>query len=125
MAIERDLVIEQGETLVIDLRWVSKATKLPVDLTDCEFVLQARQDKSPTSPLLIDMTTTNGRIPIRDALDGKFSLVIDDEYSFTLNLPPEPQAKRAHYELVCRFPNGETRKIWKGPVIFYKATVYP
>lgn len=125
MAIERDLVIEQGETITMDYRWVSKLTKVPVDLTACEFVLQARKDKSPTSPLLLDMSTTNGKIVITDALEGKFSVRMDDEYSYTLALTPEPASKRAYYELMCYFPSGEKRKLMKGPVVFYKATVYP
>lgn len=125
MAIERDLVIEQGETITWDYQWSSKTTGLPVDLSVCEFVLQARQDKQPTSPLLLDMSTMNGRIVITDALAGKFSIRMDDEYSYTLTLNPEPTNKRAYYELMCYFPNGEKRKLMKGPVVFYKATVYP
>lgn len=125
MAIERDLVIDQGETLEIDLRWISKETKLPVDITGCEFVLQARKDKSSSSPVLLDMTTTNGRIPIVDAADGQFKVLITDEYSFTLSLTPEPTNKREYYELVCRHPDGRVTKLWKGNTVFYKATVYP
>ncbi len=127
MAIERDLVIDQGETLEISLRWISKETKLPVDITGCEFVLQARKEKASTSAVLLDMTTTNGRIPIVDAADGKFKLLITDEHSFTLTLTPEPAnaSKREYYELVCRHPDGRVTKLWKGNTVFYKATVYP
>ena len=67
----------------------------------------------------------HGKAPITDALEGKFRLIIDDEYSYTLTLNPEPTNKRAYYELMCYFPNGEKRKLMKGPVVFYKATVYP
>lgn len=125
MAIERDLMIEQGETLSIDLRWVTKSTKAPIDLTGCEFVLQARAEKASTSPILLNMTTTGGQIPITDALDGKFKLFLTDEETYALALPAEPTNKRAWYELVCGFSTGEKRKLWKGQVIFYKATVYP
>lgn len=124
MAIQRDLIIEQGEEVLLSYTWRTKSTNEPVDLTGCTMYLQARATPNPTSPLLIDASTDNGRIVVSDPTEGKFYINLTDEYIRTLNLPAEPVAKRATYELVCYFGGG-VRKLMKGQVLFYKTVVYP
>jgi len=124
MAIQRDLIIEQGEEVLLDYTWRTKSTGEPVDLTGCAMYLQARATPAPSSPLLIDASTDNGRIVVSDPTNGKFYINLTDEYIRTLALPAEPTAKRATYELVCYFGGG-VRKLMKGQVLFYKTVVYP
>ena len=125
MAVVRDLVIEQGESRRLELRWRTKVGGTPVDLTGCTFALQARQVLAASSPILLELSSDNGYIVITDALDGRFDILITDDYTYTLNLPAEPSPKRAVYDLICSHPNGEKTKLWKGNVVFYKAATYP
>ncbi len=125
MAIVKDLVIEEGESYQLDVIWRTKSTRVPVDLTGCILYLQARAAASPSSPLLIDASTLNGRIVVDDdPTTGKFTIDLSDEYIRSLTLPAEPTLKRAQYELICLF-GGQARKLMKGPVLFFKTTVYP
>lgn len=125
MAVVRDLVIEQGESRRLELKWRTKAGGVPVDLTGCSFVLQARAALSPSSPVLLELSSDNGFIVITDAVNGRFDIIIDDDYTYTLNLPAEPTSKRAFYDLICEHPDGSKTKLWKGNVIFYRSATYP
>ena len=128
MALIKDIVIDQGETLVIDCLWRDKVTKTPIDLTGCSIFLQARAAKVSTSPLLVDASTTNGMIVIgTPATDGEFSITLSASYTSSLTLPAEPLApdKRAYFELVIISAGGVLTKLRKGNIIFNPSVYYP
>lgn len=128
MALVKDIVIDQGETLVIDFLWRDKETKIPIDLTGCSIFLQARAAKASSSPLLIDASTTNGKIVIgTPASDGEFAITLSATYTSGLTVAPEPLApdKRAYFELVIVSAGGVLTKLRKGNIIFNPSVYYP
>jgi hypothetical protein len=128
MALVKDIVIDQGETLVIDFLWRDKETQTPIDLAGCSIYLQARAEKASTSPLLIDASTVNGKIVIgTPSTDGEFTLTLSATYTSGLTVAPEPlaPAKRAYFELVIVTAGGVLTKLRKGNIIFNSSVYYP
>lgn len=126
MALERNLVIEQGDTLTQDWQWVSKVGEVPVDLTGCLLILQVRKGKSPESPVLLELSTVNGGIVMDTPEEGRFRIFLSMEGTYGLTgIPAEPTSSRAYYDLIARFgEGGESRKLLKGEVVFYRSTTY-
>lgn len=127
MALERNLVIEQGDTLTQDWQWVSKVGEVPVDLTGCLITLQIRKAKDPLSPVLLELSTANGGIILDTPEEGRFKIFLSQEGTYLLEgIPAEPTATRAYYDLIVQFGDGgESRKLLKGNVVFYPSTTYP
>lgn len=128
MAVIKDLVIEQGETVEIPHLWRNKLTGVPIDLTGCSIFLQGRKEKASTSQLLLDASTVNGKIVIdADPTTGVFTITLPATYTSALQLPKEPLAptSRALFELVVVFPDTTVIKLRKGNIIFNGSVYYP
>lgn len=71
---KNDLVIYCGATFI--KTWTWKADDVPVDLTGCTLRSQVRQQTNSCT-VLIDMTTENGMIVLKDAENGTFQMRIE------------------------------------------------
>lgn len=100
-------VIEQGATYKHTLVW-QDGNGLAIDMTGCTAKMQVRP--SVASPdILIELSTTNGRISIIP-LDGRISLYVSDEDTAVLT------PAKAVYDLEIYLPNGEVIRLIEGKV---------
>jgi hypothetical protein len=81
-----DMIIYQGATFskVIKL----SAAGVPMNITGYTFRMQVRQSKSPTSPILVELTTANnGIITTNPATLGEITLLLSATATASLNFP--------------------------------------
>ena len=65
-AATKNIVFEQGAAFRLRLRWLDKNRK-PVNLTGYTAKMQVRLLASPSSPVLVEASTLNGRIALGGA----------------------------------------------------------
>lgn len=112
-AVPRPLYIEQGATFETGFNWHRESTTTPgtagdpYDLTGCIARMQIR--KSQGSPVLVDATTTNGKI-VLGTTDGRVDIVLSDDDTDMLT------TKSALYDLEIEFPDGRVVRLLQGPV---------
>lgn len=98
--VKLDLNIYKGSTYRKGFQWKVKSTNLPMDLTGCSIKMQVRSCKTDTT-VLLEASTTNGKIVLTDAANGKWQI----------NLSPADTAalafSKAVYDLDITFPSGD------------------
>lgn len=109
-AAKADLYIEQGSTYAFELQWRNKQTLAPYDITGCEVRMQIR--KSQQSELIVDASTTNGKITIVNGLEGRIGVKLKSADTSLLAV------KEAMYDIEVVFPNADedTYRILEGKV---------
>lgn len=71
-----DLTIYKGSTFSRQVQWKTGTPALPVNITGCTLRMQIR-GKITDASVILSLTTENGGIVITDAVNGKFSVVIE------------------------------------------------
>lgn len=104
-----DLTIYQGSTFSKTFQWKTGNPPTPVNLTGYTARMQIRQKVTSETPI-ITLTTENGRIIIRDPLEGRFSLEISAEDTAALSF------KSAVYDLEFSSPSGIVVRLFEGSV---------
>lgn len=120
VAVSKDLFIEQGATFNFYFQWraASGATTVPRNLTGWIFRMQARASQK-SSPILIDASTTNGKITLgddpntalaNDPTNGwvRISLTDDDTDLLTF--------KSARYDLEAEDTAGNVYRVLQGNI---------
>lgn len=102
-----NFVIEEGATFVRTLQFADGAA--PLDLTGYTAKLQVRADYE--TPVLLELSTTNGRITIYGAL-GQVVWELTDEEAVALFWV------QAIYDFFMTTPGGEAKKFLRGTVGF-------
>jgi hypothetical protein len=111
-----DLYVEQGATFTMGFVWAEEGPLDgdgnptqgdPHDLTGWSARLQIR--RSPTSPLLAEASTTNGRIVI-DPLAGRVDIKLEPAATQAIT------AKSAKYDLELESPEGDVYRLLQGNV---------
>lgn len=113
-----DLTIVQGEDFCQSFQWL--AGDQPVDLTgwSAEMHIRRRID----GPVLVELTTKNGRIVIADQKKekGVYAIVLDRETTHALF--PRPRRFRGVYDLFFIRPDG-TRVLHQYGTVFFEPAV--
>jgi hypothetical protein len=104
-----NLTIYQGSTFSQEFQWKSGDPAVPVDLTGYAARMQIRE-KISSPNYIVNLTTENGGIVIRDAVNGKFSIEISADATTTMNF------KTAVYDLEFVSPDGIVRRLLGGTV---------
>ena len=99
-AVKADLPIEQGATYAFEIQWRNKATLVPYDITGCTVNMQIR--KSQQSDVIIDASTTNGKITIVNGVEGRIGVKLKAADTSLLAV------KEALYDMEVVFPNADT-----------------
>lgn len=89
-----NLQVDRGATLSDTHLW--KLDGVPVNLTACTARMQVRQ-RTANDPVLLDLTTANGRLVLGGSLGTVQVLVADDVTAL---------AKSGVYDLFIDFPSG-------------------
>lgn len=105
-----DLTIYKGSTFVKSIQWKTGDPAVAVDLTGCTARMQVR--KSPCDSVILEsLSTSNGKILITDAINGKFQIRISADvssaYTFVSGV----------YDLELVFPDGTITRIIEGNFI--------
>jgi hypothetical protein len=100
--------IYQGATFRKRLRWSSKATGTPIDLTGCTARMQVRAEIT-SADILLELTTENGGITLGGAA-GTIDLYVSDEATgaFTWD--------GGVWDLEIVHPSGEVTRLCQGSV---------
>jgi hypothetical protein len=93
-----DLTIYKGSTFTKTIQWKTGNPAEPVDLSNCEVRMQIRKTVSDTK-ILDSLTTTNGRIVLVAATEGKLRIDIPASVSSAYTFD------RGVYDLEVAFPN--------------------
>jgi len=109
---EINLEVDKGSSFSSTIPWSTGtlSNNTPVDLTGCTANLLAKEltsNRTVSDTVVLELTIENGGI-VLGTTDGKITLIISDEDSseFTWNF--------THYSLEIYFPNGETRRLFRG-----------
>ena len=97
--------VEKGATYRYSLLWLAPDKITPIDTTGCTARAQIRETYS--SPVLLDLSTENGRITL-NSLTGRISFYISDEDTATL------VGLGGIYDLEIYHPNGDTTRLTEG-----------
>ena len=127
MAVKRNLMIDQGETVILDFTWRTKVSRTPIDITGADILLQIRKTPGETSPVLFEASTGNGGIVIVSGAGGNFVVTITSAQTTAMEaagVPADPTANPALYEIKLRFSDGRVRSLMAGPVVFKKAVAF-
>lgn len=107
MAAKQNIVIEQGATFQLPLT-LRGSNKRPINLTGHTAKLQIRESHASLD-VLMELSTTNGKITITPA-SGRIDIVITDEETSAITW------KTAVYDLVLYAPDGTARRLIEGKV---------
>ena len=99
-AVKADLPIEQGATYAFEIQWRNKDTLVPYDITGCTVNMQIR--KAQQSDVIVDASTTNGKITIVNAVEGRIGIKLKAADTSLLAV------KEALYDMEVVFPNADT-----------------
>jgi len=127
MAVKRNLIIDQGETVIMDFTWRTKVSKTPVDITGADILLQIRLAAEVSSSLLFEASTDNGSIVITDGAAGEFQVTLTSAQTTAMGpsgVPSQPTQSPAVYEMKLKFADGRVRSLMIGNVIFNKAVAF-
>ena len=114
-----NIVIEEGTGYVLSLTWTDKLTNLPKNLTGYTAKLQVRVDYNPTSTVLLEKSTTNGKI-ILGGTTGFVDVIFDATDTLGLTW------SKAIYDLLLVPASGAPVKLVKGEFIVQQTvTVLP
>ena len=102
-----DLEIYQGSIFRKGFQWKIQSTDLPMDLTDCQIKMQIKESAC-SEVALIELTTTNGKIVIESAIDGKWTIEILSADTATLS------PIRYVYDMDITFPSGDVFTVCRG-----------
>lgn len=105
--VRKNLEILQGSTY--DKRFAWKAGGVPVDLSAVTLKCQARADVS-ADETLIEMTVSNGRLQIYDAVGGIFGIYLSAQETAALSF------RRAVYDLEVHWASGEAARLMRGVI---------
>lgn len=98
-----DFEVEQGASFKPILEWKNKETGVPYNITGCEIRMQVR--KAQQQPVLLEVTTTNGKFVITDAANGKFQMLLSATDTSLLT------TKDAVYDIEVAFPDGPPQTV--------------
>jgi hypothetical protein len=105
-----DITIYQGSTFSQPFQWKSGDPSAPVNLTGYKARMQIREKiSSPT--YIINLTTENGGIVFRDAINGIFSIEMSDAVTAAMDF------KHAVYDIEFVSPGGIVTRLFGGDVI--------
>ena len=109
-AAKADLSIEQGATYAFEIQWRNKTTLVPYDITGCTVNMQIR--RAQQSDVIVDASTTNGKITIVNAVEGRIGIKLKAADTSLLAV------KEALYDIEVVFPNADsdTYRILEGKV---------
>lgn len=96
------LRIKQGDTFHLEILW-NDSEGTPVDMTGCSARMQLR--RTPGGPLLLDMSTDNGRIALAA---GSFTFDVDAQAMQRLSAPD------GVFDLQVEYPDGRIATILGG-----------
>lgn len=99
--------IEPGATFELPLQFLD-ANSVPINLTGYTARMQVRP--APGGTLILDLTTSNGKIVITDAAQGKLKLLV--EASETNSVPPGVY----RYDLELQSPANVVTRYLEGQV---------
>ena len=109
---EINLEVDKGSSFSSTIPWATGTidNNTPVDLTGCTAKLVAKEltsNRTVSDTVVLELTTENGGI-VLGTNDGKITIIISDEDSelFTWNF--------SYYRVEIYFPNGETRRLFRG-----------
>jgi hypothetical protein len=116
MAGRYDIVVDRGATLLRTFA-VTDANQAPVPYAGYTGRMQVRRDHS-SSTVLLDATTSNGKLTINGAA-GTISLNVSDEETANLS------ATTAYYDLMLTSTAGQSFKLLEGQFIVRPTVTRP
>jgi hypothetical protein len=102
-----NILVRQGATFHWSLE-LKNPDKSPIDLTDCEAVMQFRRMHRDNT-VLLEVSTFKGGIEI-DPLVGVVQITLEDELTSTLT------TEEAVYDVLLLWPNGDVSRLREGSV---------
>ncbi len=105
------ILIAKNETWMTTLQYTTSVTSpaTPIDLTGSRLCLQIR-DREEDHSALVQVSTDDGGIFINDAVNGLFTIVIEEDRSALL---PEGEFVA---DLIRTRPDGYDERLWEGSV---------
>lgn len=103
-SIKQSLSIDQGATWALSFEWLDEQGQ-PIDLTGCTARMQLRA--TPASPVLLELSTDNGRLSLAGAL-GIIELLVDAPTTAGLS------CESGVYDLRVIFPGGQVDVVMGG-----------
>jgi phage pi2 protein 07 len=104
-----DITIYQGSTFSQVFQWKSGSPSVPVNLTGYTARMQIRE-KFSSPDYVINLTTENGGIVFRDAVNGTFSIEMSATDTAAMNF------KHAVYDIEFVSPSGIVTRLFGGSV---------
>jgi hypothetical protein len=104
-----DLDIYKGSTYRKGFQWLTSPDKTPMDLTGCSIKMQMRAFVD-SSEVLYEASTSNQKITITNALEGKWTLLVSSTDSANWNF------SKAVYDMDITFPNQDVYTVTEGLV---------
>jgi hypothetical protein len=104
-----NITIYQGSTFSQVFQWKSGDPSVPVNLTGYKARMQIRE-KVDSPNYIVNLTTENGGIIFRDAVNGIFSVEMSDTVTAAMNF------KHAVYDIEFVSPGGIVTRLFGGNV---------
>lgn len=104
-----NITIYQGSTFSQTFQWKTGNPAMPVNLTGYTARMQIRE-KISSPDYIIELTTANGGIVIKDAINGTFSIEISATATAAMTF------KNAVYDIEFVSPSGVVKRLFGGTV---------